>query len=109
MPPTPSPAIEAESSKLDSLIHERTRLGIISALAANERLSFVDLKAAVKATDGNLSAHTRKLEEAGYIIATKRFEGRMPRTEYALTPAGRLALERYVEHMEGLIRSLRRT
>ena len=106
--PTPS-AIENDSAKLDSLIHERTRLGIISAMAANEQLSFVDLKAAVKATDGNLSAHTRKLEEAGYIVATKRFEGRMPRTEYALTPSGRQALERYVEHMEGLIRSLRRT
>jgi DNA-binding transcriptional ArsR family regulator len=109
--PTPSPTspvVEGEPAKLDTLIHERTRLGIISALAANERLSFVDLKAAVKATDGNLSAHTRKLEEAGYIVATKRFEGRMPRTEYALTPSGRQALERYVEHMEGLIRSLRR-
>nr|ART36866.1 D177 [uncultured bacterium] len=76
-------------------------------LAANERLSFVDLKAALKATDGNISAHTRKLEDAGYIVAHKRFEGRVPRTEYALTPEGRQALERYLGHMEGLIRSFR--
>jgi DNA-binding transcriptional ArsR family regulator len=116
-PPPPSetpprqqrpPATAGAESQLDSLIHERTRLGIISALAATERLSFVDLKAALQATDGNISAHTRKLEDAGYIVATKRFEGRMPRTEYALTPAGRQALERYLEHMEGLIRTLRR-
>ena len=105
---SPEPGAADASSKLDTLIHERTRLGIISALAASEKLSFVDLKAAVNATDGNLSAHTRKLEEAGYILAHKRFEGRMPRTEYELTPSGRQALERYVEHMEGVIRSLRR-
>ena len=85
-----------------------TELGIVSALAANEKLSFADLKATLNATDGNISAHTRKLEEAGYIVAHKRFEGRIPRTEYELTAAGRQALARYVEHMEGLIRSLRR-
>jgi DNA-binding transcriptional ArsR family regulator len=101
-------ATSAPSASLDSLIHERTRLGIVSALAANEKLSFADLKAALNATDGNISAHTRKLEEAGYIVAHKRFEGRIPRTEYALTAAGRQALAKYVEHMEGLIRSLRR-
>jgi DNA-binding transcriptional ArsR family regulator len=101
-------ATSAPSGTLDSLIHERTRLGIVSALAANEKLSFADLKAALNATDGNISAHTRKLEEAGYIVAHKRFEGRIPRTEYALTAAGRQALAKYVEHMEGLIRSLRR-
>lgn len=101
-------ATSAPSGSLDSLIHERTRLGIVSALAANEKLSFADLKAALNVTDGNISAHTRKLEEAGYIVATKRFEGRVPRTEYQLTAAGREALAKYVEHMEGLIRSLRR-
>jgi DNA-binding transcriptional ArsR family regulator len=102
------PATAGPSADLDSLIHERTRLGIVSALAANEKLSFVDLKAALNATDGNISAHTRKLEEAGYIVAHKRFEGRVPRTEYALTDDGRQALAKYVEHMEGLLRSLRR-
>ncbi|MGE0059048.1 MAG: winged helix-turn-helix domain-containing protein [Dehalococcoidia bacterium] len=101
-------ATSAPSASLDSLIHERTRLGIVSALAANETLSFADLKAALNATDGNISAHTRKLEEAGYIVANKRFEGRVPRTEYQLTAAGREALAKYVEHMEGLLRSLRR-
>jgi DNA-binding MarR family transcriptional regulator len=107
--PSPRPtATEGPSAQLDTLIHERTRLGIISVLAANEKLSFVDLKAALQATDGNISAHTRKLEEAGYIVSHKRFEGRVPRTEYELTAAGRQALERYIEHMEGLIRSLRR-
>jgi DNA-binding PadR family transcriptional regulator len=79
----------------------------VSALAANECLSFVDLKGILRATDGNISAHTRKLEDAGYIRSNKRFEGRVPRTEYELTPAGRKALERYLERMEGLIRSMR--
>ena len=102
------PATSGAESHLDTLIHERTRLGIVSALAASEKLSFADLKAALKATDGNISAHTRKLEDAGYVVATKRFEGRVPRTEYELTAAGRQALERYLEHMEGLIRTLRR-
>jgi DNA-binding MarR family transcriptional regulator len=94
-------------SDLDTVIHERIRLGIVSALAANECLSFVDLKGILRATDGNISAHTRKLEDAGYIRSNKRFEGRVPRTEYELTPAGRKALERYLERMEGLIRSMR--
>lgn len=97
----------ARSGQLDAVIHERARLGIVSALAANERLSFVELKSLLDATDGNISAHTRKLEDAGYIKAHKRFEGRVPRTEYELTPAGREALERYVEHMEALIRMAR--
>jgi DNA-binding transcriptional ArsR family regulator len=112
-PPAPASreskqAAAGPSAGLDTLIHERTRLGIVSALAANEKLSFVDLKAILNATDGNVSAHTRKLEEAGYIVAHKRFEGRVPRTEYSLTETGRQALAKYVEHMEGLIRSLRR-
>lgn len=97
----------AESTKLDAVIHERTRLAIVSALSANERLSFVELKSLLNATDGNLSAHARKLEDAGYIAGTKRFEGRVPRTEYELTADGRDALQRYVEHMEALIRIAR--
>lgn len=92
---------------LDRVIHERMRLGIVSALAVNERLSFNDLKALMQTTDGNLSVHARKLEEAGYITCTKSFEGRMPKTHYALTAAGRRALERYLAHMEALIRATR--
>jgi len=92
---------------LDRLIHERLRLGIVSALAVNDRLSFSDLKKLMKTTDGNLSVHARKLEEADYIACTKSFEGRMPRTEYKLTPSGRRALERYLDHMEALIRATR--
>lgn len=92
---------------LDRLIHERMRLGIVSALAVNERLSFNDLKALLQTTDGNLSVHARKLEEAGYVTCTKTFEGRMPKTQYALTAAGRRALERYLAHMEALIRATR--
>lgn len=97
----------ARSAQLDAVIHERTRLGIVSALAANERLSFVELKSLLDATDGNIGAHARKLEDAGYIVAHKRFEGRVPRTEYELTPEGRAALERYIEHMEALILTAR--
>jgi DNA-binding HxlR family transcriptional regulator len=93
--------------ELDRLIHERLRLGIISALAANERLSFNDLKRLLRTTDGNLSVHARKLEEANYIACTKSFEGRVPKTEYAITPSGRRALERYLDHMEALIRATR--
>ncbi|MFI5206703.1 MAG: winged helix-turn-helix domain-containing protein [Gemmatimonadales bacterium] len=96
-----------ESLSLDRLIHERVRLGILSALAVNETLSFNDLKRLMKATDGNLSVHARRLEEAEYIQCTKSFEGRLPRTEYRLTPAGRKALERYLDHMESLIRATR--
>jgi DNA-binding transcriptional ArsR family regulator len=97
----------ARSAQLDAVIHERARLGIVSALAANERLSFVELKSLLDATDGNLSAHARKLEDAGYIAAHKRFEGRVPRTEYELTAEGREALERYLAHMEALIKTAR--
>ena len=93
--------------ELDRLIHERMRLGIISALAANDSLTFNDLKKLLKTTDGNLSVHARKLEEANYVACTKSFEGRMPRTEYRLTPQGRKALERYLDHMEALIQSMR--
>lgn len=92
---------------LDRLIHERMRLGIVSALAVNESLTFNDLKTLMKTTDGNLSVHARKLEEAEYISCTKSFEGRVPRTEYRLTAAGRRALERYLDHMEALIRATR--
>jgi DNA-binding HxlR family transcriptional regulator len=92
---------------LDRLIHERMRLGIVSALAVNESLTFNDLKTLMKTTDGNLSVHARKLEEAQYISCTKSFEGRVPRTEYRLTTAGRRALERYLDHMEALIRATR--
>jgi DNA-binding HxlR family transcriptional regulator len=92
---------------LDRLIHERLRLGIISALAANESLTFSDLKKLMNTTDGNLSVHARKLEEAGYISCTKFFEGRLPKTEYKLTAAGRSALEKYLSHMESLIKQMR--
>jgi DNA-binding HxlR family transcriptional regulator len=92
---------------LDRLIHERLRLGIVSALAVNEALTFVELKRLLKTTDGNLSVHARKLEEAGYVTCTKEFEGRTPRTEYRLTRSGRTALERYLEHMEALIKATR--
>jgi len=92
---------------LDRLIHERVRLGIVSALAANESLSFNDLKRLLQTTDGNISVHARKLEEAGYLQCTKSFQGRMPKTEYALTTAGRKALEKYLNHMEALIQAMR--
>ena len=92
---------------LDRLIHERMRLGIVSALAVNERLTFNDLKKLLATTDGNLSVHARKLEEAGYIACTKFFEGRLPKTEFRLTAPGRQALERYLDHMEALIRATR--
>lgn len=92
---------------LDRLIHERVRLGIVSALAVNEALSFNDLKALLGVTDGNLSVHARKLEDAGYLACTKGYDGRVPRTEYRITPAGRTALEGYLGHMEALIRAVR--
>jgi len=92
---------------LDRLIHERMRLGIISALAANESLTFNDLKNLMHTTDGNLSVHARKLEDGGYITCTKSFEGRLPKTEYKLTTAGKRALENYVSHMETLIKQVR--
>ncbi len=93
--------------ELDNLIHERIRLGIVSALAANESLTFSALKELLKTTDGNVSVHARKLEDAGYINCTKSFEGRVPKTEYQLTEAGRQALEQYLDHMEALIHAAR--
>ena len=98
---------EADSPDLDRLIHERIRLGIVSALAVNSSLTFNELKALLKTTDGNLSVHARRLEEAAYIVCTKSFDGRLPKTEYRLTAAGRKALERYLNHMEALIRATR--
>jgi len=98
---------EAGALALDRLIHERMRLGIVSALAVNDSLTFNDLKRLMQTTDGNLSVHARKLEDAKYIACTKTFEGRVPRTEYKLTTAGRRALERYLDHMEALIRATR--
>ena len=95
------------TAELDRLIHERMRLGIVSALAANESLSFHDLKKLLATTDGNLSVHARKLEEAKYIECEKYFEGRLPKTVYRLSPAGRHALERYLNQMEALIQSMR--
>ena len=98
---------DAVSPDLDRLIHERIRLGIVSALAVNRALTFNELKALLKTTDGNLSVHARKLEEANYIVCTKSFDGRLPKTEYRLAAAGRRALERYLNHMEALIRATR--
>jgi len=92
---------------LDRVIHEQVRLGIASALAVNESLTFNDLKALLQTTDGNLSVHARKLEDAQYIVCTKSFAGRMPRSEYRLTAAGRKALLQYLGHMEALIRKTR--
>lgn len=93
--------------QLDRLIHERLRLGIVSALAVNESLTFTDLRGMLSTTDGNLSVHARKLEEAGYIQCTKSFDGRLPRTAYKLTSAGKKALSRYLGHMEALIHTMR--
>ena len=93
--------------ELDRLIHERLRLGIVSALAVNERLTFNDLKALLQTTDGNLSVHARKLEDAEYLTCEKSFDGRVPRTEYRLTAAGRRALEKYLVHMEAIIKAVR--
>jgi DNA-binding HxlR family transcriptional regulator len=113
-----SPALDSRAAgakqksaapNLDRLIHERLRLGIISALAANESLTFSDLKTLMNTTDGNLSVHARKLEDAGYISVSKYFEGRLPKTEYKLTAAGRSALESYLSHMESLIKQMRNT
>lgn len=95
------------SNDLDKVIHERMRLGIISALAANAKLSFSDLKKLLDTTDGNISVHARKLEEAGYITCSKSFAGRMPLTEYSITKEGRKALVRYLDHMEALIKAMK--
>ena len=100
-------AAEKFSGELDKIIHERMRLGIISALAANTKLSFTDLKNLLNTTDGNISVHARKLEEAGYVTCEKSFKGRMPLTEYAITKYGRKALERYLDHMEALIKAMK--
>lgn len=97
----------ASSLELDRLIHERVRLAIVSALASAPSLTFAELKQILGTTDGNLSVHARKLEEAGYLNVTKSFAGRVPRTEYALTPLGRRALARYVSHMEDLLRMMK--
>jgi DNA-binding HxlR family transcriptional regulator len=102
--PTDGPAAAAE---LDRLIHERVRLAIVSALAVNESLTFNDLKQLLNTTDGNLSVHARKLEEAQYVVCNKYFDGRTPKTEYRLTTAGRRALESYLGHMESVIRAAR--
>lgn len=98
----------AQTTELDRLIHERTRLAIISALAVNESLTFNDLKALLNTTDGNLSVHARKLEEAEYLVCLKSFDGRIPKTEFRVTAAGRAALEHYLNHMEALIEATRR-
>jgi len=95
------------SESLDKVIHERMRLGIISALAANEKLSFSDLKNLLNTTDGNISVHARKLEDAGYLTCEKSFKGRTPLTEYAITTEGRAALDKYLNHMEALITAMR--
>ena len=97
-----------DAQQLDRLIHDRVRLGILSALAAAEVLSFGDLKSALELSDGNLSVHARKLEDAGYVACTKGFEGRTPRTEFKLTPAGRRAFEKYLDHMDALISAARK-
>ena len=101
-------AAEKVSNELDKVIHERMRLGIISALAANEKLSFTELRDLLATSDGNISVHARKLEEAGYVTCEKSFKGRMPLTEYAITKDGRKALTRYLDHMEALIKAMRK-
>ena len=103
------PDVEPKKSplELDRLVHERLRLGIVSALAVNERVSFNDLKRLLRTTDGNLSVHARKLEDAQYIACEKTFHGRVPKTEYRLTPAGRKALDKYLAHMEAIIKAVK--
>ena len=99
--------VRQDIPRLDRMIHEKLRLGIVSALAAAPSLTFTELKGLLDTTDGNLSVHARKLEEAGYIHCRKSFEGRVPKTEYSLTPAGRKALARYLDHMEALVKAMR--
>ena len=106
---TPAPVTGAADSKFDRLVYERVRLGIMSALAVNEPLTFNELKALFDVSDGNLRAHARKLEEAGYIECAKSFAGRRPKSEYRLTPAGRQALYRYLDHIEAVIKATRRS
>lgn len=105
----PGGSPETGPAEFDRLIHERVRLGILSALAVNDCLSFNELKAMLRVTDGNLSVHARKLEEAGYLECRKSFNGRVPRTDYRLTSLGRRAFERYLDHMEALIDAVRET
>lgn len=105
--PRRAPAAGREAVALDRVIHERVRLGIVSALAAGGELTFTDLRDLLRTTDGNLSVHARRLEEAGYVTCSKSFVDRVPQTGYRLTPAGRRALERYLDHMEALIRATR--
>ncbi len=113
--PSPGPTLgsvegqgpEAGALELDRLIHERVRLGIVSALAVNGSLTFTDLRSLLGTTDGNLSAHARRLEDAGYVLCRKSFDGRTPRTEYELTGRGRRQLQAYLDHMEALIRATR--
>jgi DNA-binding HxlR family transcriptional regulator len=105
--PVRARAAKRSTLELDRLIHERLRLGIVSALAINERLTFNDLKRLLRTTDGNLSVHARKLEDAEYISCEKSFEGRLPRTEYRLTAGGRRAFEKYLAHMEAIIRAVK--
>ena len=107
-PRPPRTPQKSAAPNLDRLIHERLRLGIISALAVNESLTFSDLKSLMNTTDGNLSVHARKLEEAGYITCSKYFDGRLPKTEYKLTASGKQALENYLSHMESLIKQMRK-
>jgi DNA-binding MarR family transcriptional regulator len=112
-PPKPAAALRArvggEDAGFDRLIYERVRLGIMSALAMNERLSFNELKSLFDVSDGNLSAHARKLEEAGYVVCTKSFEDRRPKSLYRITPVGKKAFLRYLEHIEAVIKATRRT
>ena len=104
----PGSSQNSEDAKFDRLVYERVRLGIMSALAVNERLTFNELKSLFEVSDGNLSAHARKLEEAGYLECNKSFEGRRPKSEYRITPTGRKALHRYLEHIEAVIKATRR-
>jgi len=103
-----TPGKETKTEQLDRLIHERLRLALLSALAVNDSLTFNDLKALLGVTDGNLSVHARKLEEANYIACKKGYEGRVPKTEYRITDSGRRALERYLNHMESIIKAVRK-
>lgn len=105
--PTQEEAVENALPNLDRIIHERMRLGIVSALAVNDSLTFNELKKLLQTTDGNLSVHARRLEEARYVECSKSFEGRVPKTEYRLTEGGRKAFERYLDHMEALIHAMR--
>jgi DNA-binding MarR family transcriptional regulator len=105
--PKTGPVAMRESQALEGLIHEKVRLGIVSALAASGPLSFNQLKELLQATDGNISVHARKLEDAGYVRCTKSFEGRFPKTEYELTPQGRAAFEKYLDHLEAIVGAMR--